>query len=561
MSRFLIVAFGLMLTTVVPVQAQVLGTFAWRVSPYCNVITVTVVQTGAGYTLDGYDDQCGSGPRAAAAGVAFVNPDGSVGLGFTIVSTPGGLPVHVDATISMATLAGTWRDSTGASGSLDFTAAPGGGPPRPFPTPSPVDSARIVDGSIGAVDVNTAEIQRRINAPCPVDQLMTGVNADGSVACQTVPSDAGGDITAVTAGFGLNGGGLTGAVALEVNVAGDGTANALARADHEHAPAVGARSVGIGASALAANAAGRDNVAVGDAAMDANVSGVENVAVGAGALGTTVGGFSNTAVGFEALAQSVLTNGVNAAFGHRALAASTTGHSNVALGTGALQANASGDSNLAAGHLALRDATGSDNAAVGGGSLRILTTGSRNTAVGYASGGVLTTGNDNIYVGSPGAAVENGTIRIGQALQSRAFVAGVRGVTTGVNDAVAVVIDSNGQLGTVSSSARVKDHIADLGAVGERLQQLRPVRFRYRAPYADGRTPEQYGLIAEEVAEVLPELVVRDADGQPSTVAYHVLPTLLVAEVQRLERERAAMADLLRALQAEVATLRGASPR
>ncbi|MFN7979510.1 MAG: tail fiber domain-containing protein [Vicinamibacterales bacterium] len=142
-------------------------------------------------------------------------------------------------------------------------------------------------------------------------------------------------------------------------------------------------------------------------------------------------------------------------------------------------------------------------------------------------------------------------MRIGRG-QTRAFIAGIRAVTTGANDAIPVVIDSTGQLGTVSSSARTKHDIADLPAdVGARLQQLRPVQFRYNQAFANGEQPLQYGLIAEEVEQVLPELVAMGKDGAPETVKYHVLPSLLLAEVQRLSREVAELRALLAAERAK----------
>jgi hypothetical protein len=127
---------------------------------------------------------------------------------------------------------------------------------------------------------------------------------------------------------------------------------------------------------------------------------------------------------------------------------------------------------------------------------------------------------------------------------TRTFVAGVNGVTTGMAGA-AVMIDANGQLGTVSSSRRYKQDIQPMAAASERLMRLRPVKFRYKEPNAAGERPIQYGLIAEEVAEVLPELVVRNKAGQPETVAYHVLPALMLNELQKEHRQLAEV-NLLR---------------
>jgi hypothetical protein len=115
-------------------SAQALGTFRWQQQPYCNVVTFNVVQQGVIYQLDGFDDQCGgAAPRAAAAGLAVLNPNGTIGFGLTIVTAPGGSPVHIDATITFASLSGTWRDSSGQTGSWTFLPGAGnlGGSPRP----------------------------------------------------------------------------------------------------------------------------------------------------------------------------------------------------------------------------------------------------------------------------------------------------------------------------------------------------------------------------------------------------------------------------------------------
>lgn len=115
--------------------AQPLGTFRWQQQPYCNILTLNVVQSGGIYQLDGYDDQCGDGaPRAAVVGIAFLNPSGSVGIGLTLVTTPGGTPVHIDATVNLTSISGDWRDSAGATGPFVFTPGAGiAGSPRPAP--------------------------------------------------------------------------------------------------------------------------------------------------------------------------------------------------------------------------------------------------------------------------------------------------------------------------------------------------------------------------------------------------------------------------------------------
>jgi hypothetical protein len=114
---------------------------------------------------------------------------------------------------------------------------------------------------------------------------------------------------------------------------------------------------------------------------------------------------------------------------------------------------------------------------------------------------------------------------------------------------VAVLIDANGQLGTINSSRRFKEDIEPMGSVSERLFALRPVTFRYKQAFEDGSKPVQYGLVAEEVAEVFPELVVNDKDGKPETVSYHVLATLLLNELQKEHTMLVAQAARIAALE------------
>jgi hypothetical protein len=133
---------------------------------------------------------------------------------------------------------------------------------------------------------------------------------------------------------------------------------------------------------------------------------------------------------------------------------------------------------------------------------------------------------------------ESNTIRIGTSgNQTKAFLAGVSGVTTG-GTAVPVLVDENGQLGVTSSSRRFKRDIGTLGAGAvDALMRLLPVSFRYRPSIVHGPWPLQYGLIAEEVAKTYPDLVAYGRDGKPNAIAYQELPALLIAAFQRQQRE------------------------
>jgi hypothetical protein len=248
----------------------------------------------------------------------------------------------------------------------------------------------------------------------------------------------------------------------------------------------------------------------------------------------------------------------NTALGFNALSANDAASDNTAVGYEALKVNVGGADNTAVGQTALNHNTsGSANTAVGVAALRANTTGTGNVAIGTDAGLLANAPSTSIFIRNTGAAADTLTIKIGtEGTQLMTFIAGIRGKTTGQNNAAAVLIDSNGQLGTVSSSRRYKEDIQPMGDMSEMLAKLRPVMFRYKKPFDDGSKPIQYGLIAEEVAEAFPYLAVFNADGQPETVAYHQLPTFLLAGFQEQQRVIAAQAEQLARQQVSIEALR-----
>ncbi len=204
----------------------------------------------------------------------------------------------------------------------------------------------------------------------------------------------------------------------------------------------------------------------------------------------------------------------------------TGGTQNTATGYHALISNTLGDFNTAVGTAALAsNIAGVRNTAIGLGALSSNTTGGFNIAVGNTAGSNIT-GDENIAIGNEGNPGESETIRIGQ-LQTKAFIAGIRGRTTGINDAVPVLIDSAGQFGTTSSSRRFKNEIRPMDKVSDAILALKPVTFHYKS---DKSNRPEFGLIAEEVAAVNPDLVVRDDNGEIYTVCYEAVNAMLLNE-------------------------------
>lgn len=306
----------------------------------------------------------------------------------------------------------------------------------------------------------------------------------------------------------------------------------------------GSRNTALGDSAMLMGGSGNQNTAVGSNAMFGNlpITGSGNTALGSNALAQLTTGNNNTAIGMNALLETHASSD-NTAVG--AFANASGGSFNTALGSNALAVNEDVH-NTAVGYNAMGTRNlGSRNTAVGALSYAgpsVFQTGNDNVTLGYRAGFNINSGDYNIHIANEGLE-ESNTLRLGTAFDAgagsglnRAFVAGIRGITTGMPNAVPVVIDSLGQLGTISSSRRFKEDIHDLGDVSRRLFQLRPVSFRYTQSYADGSKPVQYGLVAEEVAEAFPELAVRNSSGEVETVHYETLNVLLLNEVQQQEQ-------------------------
>jgi hypothetical protein len=295
----------------------------------------------------------------------------------------------------------------------------------------------------------------------------------------------------------------------------------------------GAANSAFGSIALRANTTGTSNAAFGDYALFTNTAGSANSGFGESTLGLNTTGGSNTALGWSSMFYNT-TGSLNTGAGFAALIQNTTGMENSALGANALVRNTTGRGSSSVGARALYWNNGNYNSAVGYRALYSNTTGQRNVAVGLSAGTYQTTGSDNIYLANLGMAGESGRIRIGTpGTQTATFVAGISGIPLAGST---VVVSGDGQLGVAPSSERFKQGVEDMGDASARLMALRPVRFQYRKDVGgDGHT-EEYGLIAEEVAKVLPDLVVYDEKGAPFTVKYQELAPMLLNEMKRQQR-------------------------
>jgi hypothetical protein len=309
----------------------------------------------------------------------------------------------------------------------------------------------------------------------------------------------------------------------------------------------GTENVALGTDTLVFNDSGSDNSAIGTFALMKNITGYNNTAVGFQALYSNTEAHSNTAVGVNALAANV-SGRENTGVGVTALSSNIDGEFNTATGYGALTSNIAGSYNTANGIDALRlNTTGSDNTAVGDAALFHNTEGNENTALGEAAGFNQTTGSGNVYIGTgvPGVAAENNHTYISNINATSVNGAGTDTVTINL---------TTGLLGHLSSSQRYKEDIRQMDRASETLYRLKPVTYRFKKEI-DATRSLDYGLVAEDVARVDPNLAIRNGNGEIESVRYSAINAMLLNEFLKEHRKVQEQEATITELKNEVATV------
>lgn len=323
--------------------------------------------------------------------------------------------------------------------------------------------------------------------------------------------------------------------------------------------------ISIGYQSLGnATGSGNGNIAIGNKTMySADFDGALNVCVGNEALHDLTTGENNVVMGYES-GYSTTTGSYNVLLGHNCGFAITTGTSNIGIGRNALNSVVDSTENIGIGDNVMPLAIGDGTTAVGNQACAALTSGTYNTVIGNYAGFLVSTGSFNtilgqsatadaahdncIVVGADAKSSASAQIRIGfdtsfATKQTSCYIDGIRGVTTTENDAVAILVDSKGQLGTISSSIRYKENVATIDDnIIDTVFKMRPTSFNYKNTGA-----YTYGMIAEEMEEILPQIVVhKDYDGKmlPETIQYHLLIPLLVGAVKKLKLECAELRQM-----------------
>ena len=391
-----------------------------------------------------------------------------------------------------------------------------------------VGSRALVSNTTGGTVVNIAGLELGPNVAVGQEALGTNTvaSANTAVGYQALQNFTTGPVG------GFEQVGLCTAVGFQAlaNATGSGFANSAVGYKALISNTDGSGNTAIGVQTLSDNTTGSENTATGSAALRFNTTGTHNTATGDDALFENTIGSDNTATGFHALFNS--TGNGNTAIGGNALSSSTTGEQNAANGLSALGSNSTGVRNTAVGAFALVGST----------------TGDLNTALGFNAGLNVTTASNVICIGA------NVT---GFNVNDSCFIGNIYQKQVG-NDSLTVLVDSSGKLGTTVSSRRFKHDIKLMDKASEAVMALKPVTFHYNSDPAGAGL--QFGLIAEDVEKVNPDLIVRDKEGEPYSVRYDQVNAMLLNEFlkehRKVEEQEATIAQLKKEMETVVAGLK-----
>jgi hypothetical protein len=543
-------AAGLLVLTPAAGHAQTLGTFRWQLQPYCNVVTLAVTAVNGAFRLEGTDDQCGGATdKASAIGTAFQNPDGTIGFGLTIVATPGGRPVHVDAALPPGQFTGTWRDSAGASGAFVLTPGAGaGGSPRPLSS----SETQEVPPSIGLRPDGGLVATGTPNAPIPAsgdgDRLMWHAGK-AALRAGRAEDDSWDDgyVGLYTAAFGR----ATMAEGLGAIATGDG-----ARARGHASAALGRYAYAEGQFSLAAgnetHAQGLSSFAIG---QQARAEGIASAAIGEGVVASGAGsvafGLGSTASGLGSVASGYRTaaSGFNsAAFGDQTSSVGwgslTSGVNNVVNGRAAV---ALGENVVA---------TGASSIAMG---YAVRTAAPHGVAIG-ANAGTTEAGRGSIVLGD-GALVSGAGLVSTAPNEFKARASGGVYLYTNPGLSAGVQVAPGGSAWLMLSDARSKENFRDLDGedVLSRIATM-PVReWNYRAQSDSIR---HVGPTAQDfhAAFGLGEDPLRIGTGDADGIALAAVQALEL-RTRVLADENAALLERVRRLESDAAAVAPAALR
>ena len=440
------------------------------------------------------------------------------------------------------------------------------------------DGIIFPDGTTQTTAATSTLYQQRVTGTCPSGQAINVIYSGGSVNCQTVGS---GTVSSVGTASGLTGGPITSTGTISIatsgvtdsmiatGISGSKISGNISGSAASISGSISESQVTNLSTDLGSKVSRAGDTMSGDLSLPSlTLSGNLNLPATTATTGIIKSG-TNTLI--STYGSNNFFAGVNA--GH----SNTTGYSNTASGAGALYSNTTANSNTAFGSSALYTQSynagyetsntavgdqsmyynqptsinnGKHNTAIGVQALYSNTTGSGNIAIGYGAGYSQTTGNNNIYIGTVGGvAGESNVIRIGGG--STTYIQGIwNSNVSNPGGVTQVYVDNTGHVGVVLSSRRFKEDIQDMGNTTDGLMRLRPVTFYYKPEYANGSHLLQYGLIAEEVAKVYPDLVAYDDKGEPNTVSYQFVNAMLLNEVQKQHREIENLKERLSQLEA-----------